>query len=82
MWFYFAGAVVEAFVRLHDKGLIYQGRIIYYSCSTTKEIVCVCVCVCVCVHDLEQIFVLSVVYFFFNYYILLFLENLLSIFIT
>jgi hypothetical protein len=26
--FYFAGAVVEAFVRLHEKGLIYQGIII------------------------------------------------------
>jgi hypothetical protein len=25
--FYFAGAVVEAFVRLHEKGLIYQGII-------------------------------------------------------
>jgi valyl-tRNA synthetase len=59
-WFYFAGAVVEAFVRLHDKGLIYQGRIIYYSCPTTKERESVCV------HDLEQIFVLSVVYFFFQ----------------
>ena len=40
-----------------------------------------CVCVYVCVHDLEQIFVLTVVYFFFNYYIFLFFENL-SIFIT
>jgi hypothetical protein len=48
-WFYFAGAVAEAFVRLHDKGLIYQGRIFFYSCPTTKE--------CVRAHDLEQIFV-------------------------
>ena len=23
----FAGAVIEAFVRLHEKGLIYQGRL-------------------------------------------------------
>jgi hypothetical protein len=75
-WFYFAGAVVEAFVRLHDKGLIYQGRLIYYSCHTTKK-----ERESVCVHDLEQIFVLTVVYFFFNYYIFLFFEDL-RIFIT
>jgi valyl-tRNA synthetase len=39
--FYFAGAVVEAFVRLHEKGLIYQGIIIIMgTCSTTKESEC------------------------------------------
>ena len=29
-WFYSAGAVIEVFVRLHDKGLIYQGTMIYH----------------------------------------------------
>lgn len=25
----FVGAVIEAFVKLHDKGLIYQGKLLY-----------------------------------------------------
>jgi len=49
-WFYSAGAVIEAFVRLHDKGLIYQGTMIYHGYVTAKE----------GVYDLVQIFVLPV----------------------
>jgi len=73
-WFYFAGAVVEAFVRLHDKGLIYQGRIIYYSCPTTKE--------CVCAWSWADICVGCSILFFFNYYIFLFFENLSIVIVT
>jgi valyl-tRNA synthetase len=36
-WFISAGAVVEAFIRLHDKGLIYQGTLFYHCYATTKE---------------------------------------------
>jgi len=48
-WFYSAGAVIEAFVRLHDKGLIYQGTMIYHGYVTAKEGVCVRSCADLCV---------------------------------
>jgi hypothetical protein len=57
-WFHFAGAVVEAFVRLHDKGLIYQGIIICRDHTLDRR---------VCLHDL--FYTVALVYSRYCYHI-------------